>query len=195
MDLLENIFLSKARAGILKKLFLERDREYYLRELERETGVTYKALHTDIHRMQELDLISMRVDGNRNYFKANTKHPLFEDFHSIANKVYGPIPKLKELFEKQNGIESAFIFGSYAKGETHAGSDLDLFIIGDISVRKLSNLLWEAQKEITYEINDHIYTKKDFKAKRNKDHFLKSLKDTEKIFLKGNEDEFKEILS
>ena len=51
-------------------------------------------------------------------------------------------------------IELAFIFGSYAKGETHAQSDVDLFVLGNIQSMQLSDIISQVEEEIGYiEIN------------------------------------------
>ncbi|MBL6990899.1 MAG: nucleotidyltransferase domain-containing protein [Bacteriovoracaceae bacterium] len=192
MDVLEFLFSSKSRARILGKLFLQDGQEYYMRELERATGVSVRSIHSDLQRLESFDLVLKRRDGNRTYYKANEAHPLYEDLKSIVSKVYGPIAILKESLQNRPDIDVAFIFGSFASGETHAESDIDLFVIGQIGSRKLSNILFKVQSEIPWEMNHHFYKSENFKKALDKNkHFLMSLITSKKIFLKGTEDEFK----
>ena len=194
MSLLESLFLSKARAKIFETLFYQEVRELYLRELERVTGVGFKALHDDIHRMVKMDLVLKRRDGNRTYFSANSDHPLYGDFRSIVDKIYGPIARLTQAFEPVETVDIAFIFGSYARGDTHAESDIDLFVIGSIKDRDLSSIVSDIQSKSSYLINDHIYSERSFRNEVvDREHFITSLKDTEKVFVKGCQDDFRKL--
>ncbi len=55
------------------------------------------------------------------------------------------------LNKYKNLIEFAFIYGSIAKGDTRADSDIDLMIIGDISGREISGEMIDAGNEINRE--------------------------------------------
>ncbi|OFZ47689.1 MAG: hypothetical protein A2381_06770 [Bdellovibrionales bacterium RIFOXYB1_FULL_37_110] len=194
MELLAKILLSKTRAGIFKYLFLHKGDEYYLRELERLTGIGIKSLQTEIRKLVLLDILLERKDGNRNYIRANVEHPLYVDFCSIVNKLHGPPEQLRAIFKDIHNIEFAFIFGSFAKDETHAGSDIDLFILGDIPSKQISDILFTFEKSIPYELNEYNYSLRLFKKEvKDKKHFLMSLKSTTKIFLKGDESEFRKL--
>ncbi len=192
MDIFETLLSSRSKAQIISKLFLQDGREYYMRELERETGVGVRSIHADLYKLESLDLLIQRKDGNRTYFKANEFHPLFSDLKSIVHKLYGPVPILTDILAGQSGIEVAFIFGSYATGDIHAESDIDLFVVGTIGSRKISDLLFNAQKRIIWEINDHFYTPQNLRKKiKEKGSFLSRLKDSPKIFIKGAEDGYR----
>jgi len=194
LDLLESLLCSKSRARILGKLFLVGGVEYYLRELERSTGVGVRSLHSDLLKLKRLDLIGRRKDGNRYYYKANEHHPLYEDLKSIVNKIYGPLVTLKEILSEREDIEFAFIYGSFATGETHAESDIDLFVIGKIGSRNLSNVLYDVQSRMSWILNPHCHTFESFKkGVSEKRHFLMALKASNKIFIKGSEIEFKQL--
>jgi len=89
-----------------------------------------------------------------------------------------------------DGIEIAFIFGSIAAGSEKHNSDIDLFIIGDISLRSLSKLLKEPVQRIGREINPHIMTREEFVRRKNeKEHFVTTILESPKLMIKGNENE------
>ncbi|MBL6991607.1 MAG: nucleotidyltransferase domain-containing protein [Bacteriovoracaceae bacterium] len=195
MTLLSEIFTSKSRAKILEKLFDGKLDEYYLRQLERVTELGVVTLKDEVERLNRLDLITKRKSGNRIYYRANDIHPLYSVFRELVDKTSGPRFKLQEVLSKIIDIELAFIFGSYALGTTHAQSDIDLFIIGNISSMKLSAIISDIQDDIgLIEINFHNYKKATLKkAIKEKQHFVLSMKKTEKIMLKGSSDEFESI--
>lgn len=103
---------------------------------------------------------------------------------------------LKESLDSGNrdNVSIVFIYGSYARNTENINSDIDLVIIGNISSRKVSELLAPVKTELKREINVIIYPESEFKEKiAKKDHFLTSILKEPKIFLIGNNDEFRRI--
>jgi len=96
------------------------------------------------------------------------------------------------LSDLEDKIRVAFIYGSFADGTDTAESDVDVFIIGDISLREVVSRLQDAQVTIGREINPTTYSRGEFREKlRAGHHFVSSIYGTSKIFLIGNEDELK----
>lgn len=87
-------------------------------------------------------------------------------------------------------MEVAFIYGSLAKNEENAASDIDLFVIGKSDEDKLVMKLGRLEKILKREINYSLYTKDDFeKKKRQKDSFVLDLIENPKVFLIGKEND------
>ncbi len=190
MNPLERVLSSKARAEVFRLLFDE-PIELYMRDIERKTGLLIGSIQQVLRDLLELDLVVARKDGNRLYYSANRQHPLYPDLHNLVVKTVGTIGILSSALN-ENGIKCAFIFGSVARGEEKAQSDIDLFIIGDVGLRRVSELLSDAQKRLAREINLHVMTEKEFlKRKKEKDHFLTNVLKNKKIFVKGGDNELK----
>ena len=80
---------------------------------------------------------------------------------------------------------------STANGTAHAGSDIDLFVIGDCGLRDVTKRIHAAAGKIGQEINPYVISQNDFTERLHKqDHFLNEIISTPKIFLKGDADEF-----
>lgn len=190
MNHLEKLFSSKVRAEICGLLFDE-PKELHMREIERKTGLAIGTIQQDLKALSSLDLVVARRDGNRLYYSANREHPLYLEIHNLVLKTVGLVGILsKALSDKV--IQCAFIFGSMARHEEKARSDIDLFVIGDIGLRKLSEVLSKAKNTVDREINPHVMTEKEFAKKRKaKDHFVTRVLEGEKMFIKGSEDELK----
>lgn len=87
-------------------------------------------------------------------------------------------------------IKIAFVFGSVARQEEMAISDVDLLVIGDIGLRKITGLLMDVSAKLGREINPYCMTESEFiKRKTGKDHFLQQVLKSPKIFIIGKEDE------
>ena len=126
MNTLAEIMTSKVRAEILRLLFGIKQQELHVREIERQSGFAMPTVRRDLEKLARLDVVNARRDGNRLYYSANTDHPLFPEIRSLVLKTIGLVDILKDSLEKSEDIRAAFVFGSVARGETTAGSDVDL---------------------------------------------------------------------
>jgi len=193
MNPLAGLFSSKVRAEIIKTLFLT-NKEFYLRELQRETGMGFSSVQRDIKELVDLDFVTKRQDGNRVYFKANENHPLSKHLKAIVDETFGALTFLKKAFEGREDIGLAFVFGSFSKGKIHGESDIDLMVIGDISMMDLVGITHEAQKLTPFEINPIIFSEEDIVSRLNKnDHFINEIKNTKKTLIKGDISELRGI--
>ena len=194
MAILTKILSSKVRAELFRILFDVQAKELHMRELEREAGCTIGPIQTELKKLRELDLVLSRRSGNRLYYRANPAHPLYSDICSIVLKTSGLAAHLRTLFESRDDIVFAFIFGSIASGSQQATSDLDLMIVGNISLRTLSGLLAELRRKLGREINPHVLKITEFTERwRDGEHFITSVLAAPQIFVKGSEDDFAKL--
>jgi hypothetical protein len=89
---LEALFSSAARVDILRLFLLNPDRQFYQREIERETGQPIRAVQREVKRMAEIDLVSSSKEGNRLFYCLNPEFPL--------------LAELTALFRKDAGVEA-----------------------------------------------------------------------------------------
>ncbi len=88
----------------------------------------------------------------------------------------------------------AFVFGSLAAGGEKPASDVDLMIVGAVSLRQLSKWLSGVVGRIGREINPHVFAPQEFaRRKQEHDHFLASVLDAPKLFVIGTEDELAKV--
>lgn len=194
MTILTKILSSKVRAELFRILFDIQAKELHMRELEREAGCTIGPIQTELKKLRELELVLSRRSGNRLYYRANPAHPLYPDICSIVLKTTGLAAHLRTLFEARDDIIFAFIFGSIASSSQQANSDLDLMVIGDISLRVLSGLLAELRRKLGREINPHVFKESEFSDRCVAgEHFVTNICDASKVFVKGLEDDFAKL--
>lgn len=107
MNLLSEILSSKIRAEIFRLLFGPADLELHMREIERRTPFAIGTIQTELKKLQRLDLIMSRRDGNRLYYRANPTHPLYPEIRNMILKTTG----LVDLFKKaiKNEINNLFM--------------------------------------------------------------------------------------
>ena len=190
MGILAEILSSNIRAEIFRNLFGVEKQSLHLREIERRTGFAVGTVQQEIKKLLRLDIITRIKNGNRSYYKANTNHPLYPEIRNLVLKTNRLADLLKQALSAELKIKIAFVFGSFARKEEKAASDIDLMIIGDIGLRKLTGLLMDVSEKLGREINPYRLTESEFiKRKREKDHFLQEVLASPKIFITGTEDE------
>ena len=193
MDILTEILSSKIRVEIFRLLFGLSDSPLHTREIKRRSGLTIGTVQQELRKLLRLGLVTCRKDGNRVYYEASRTHPLYIEIHRIVLKTVGLADVLQQAL-KDERIKWAFVFGSIAREEETAKSDIDLMIIGGIGLRAVTGLLSGVAERLGREINPHVFRQEEFlKRKETQDHLiLQVLKET-KLFIIGDSNEFERL--
>jgi DNA-binding transcriptional ArsR family regulator len=189
MNMLAELLSSRVKAEIFRLLFGVAPRELHVREIERQSGLADATVRQELRRLSRLGVVESRRDGNRTYYRANIRHPLYPDIRSLTLKTNGLAGVLREALAHP-GIRLAFVFGSVAAGAEKAESDVDLMVIGAVSLRQFSKLLSGVSAKVGREINPHVFTAEEFvRRKKASDHFVSTVSGAPKLFVIGSEDE------
>ena len=181
------IIASRVKAEIFRLLFGLGRPELHLREIVRQSGLSLGTVQQELKGLTSVGLLKSRRDGNRVYFSANPVHPAHRELSALVLKTDGLVGVLGKALSDEE-VQLAFVFGSIARGETHAESDVDLMVIGTIGLRRLTKLLSGIAEEVGREINPHILTPEEFRERRkNKDHFVTTVLTAPMLFVKGTE--------
>jgi hypothetical protein len=86
---LEVLFSSAARVQILHLFLLHPDRQYYQREIERETGQPIRAVQREVGRLAEIDLLQRSEEGNRVFYRLNPGFQLLDELTSLFQAAAG----------------------------------------------------------------------------------------------------------
>ena len=122
-----------------------------------------------------MGVVEARLDGNRTYYRANPQHPLYPDIRNLVLKTDGLVEVLRQAIDAPD-IELAFVFGSIAAGTAKAESDIDLMVIGTISLRRLSKLLSGIATRIGREIDPHVFSVEEIEQRKKlRDHFVSTV--------------------
>jgi len=187
MNTLSEILSSRTRAEIFKLLFGVAENELHVRELQRRSGLNDSSIRQELRKLERLDLVQRRKDSNRVYYQAKKDHPLYQDIHHLVLKTSGLVDVLRSVLQDKR-IQLAFVFGSIAKLEEKATSDVDLMVIGDIGLRSLATLLSGVSEKIGREINPHTFDDGEFQKRVEKgEHFISGVLNSPKIFIIGSE--------
>ena len=189
---MESLFTSKTRVAMLKLFFLNKDREFYIREIEKETGISIGPIQHEIRNLVDIGMLKTRKSGQRIYYSINKSHIIYKELLSIVKKSMGIVSQLKEIMGGDD-IDCAFIYGSYAAGSETEASDIDIMVIGSISSKTLSKLIGSVQSSVA--INYNLMSRNEcLENAKEKNSFINRILDSEKIILKGDNETIKEII-
>ncbi len=187
MDTLSSLLSSRVKSEVFRLLFGPDAHELHVRDIARRAHLNDATVRQELRRLREMGLVSLRRNGNRAYYRAETSHPLYPDIRNIVLKTAGLVDVLREALEPST-VKVAFVFGSIASGNEKATSDVDLMVIGSTSLRQLSSDLSGVDLRIGREINPHVFSPHEFAERRRKrEHFVTSVLNSPKLFIIGND--------
>lgn len=186
---LSSALFGKARRNVLALLFGNPDHAFYTREIVKHAGTGASQVQRELENLTAAGLLVRSRRGNQVYFQANPQAPIFDELKAIVFKTFGVADVIRDTllpFTKRIGV--AFIYGSIARREDTGKSDIDIFVVGDVPLSKLSGPLAEAEAGLRRPVSPTIYTPDEFADRiRRKNHFVTRVLEQPKIFLIGDE--------
>ena len=187
MERIAATLFGKTRRAILTALFLDPHRGFRLRELSRLAGISAGSIQHELRQLISADLVRRENKNGQILYGANVACPIFSELAAIVEKTSGIEFVLREaLGPLADRIFLAFVYGSIAKGENRARSDVDVLVVGSISFKELIGALTPSEEKLGREISPRLYTKREFQARLGKkDPFLDMVMNEHKIVLMG----------
>ncbi len=169
-------FRSKVTQKILNLFFLNENERFYINELAKIIKEDPSNVYKKLIELKDKGLISDEFRGKERFFFLNKSFPLLKEYREIILKQFGFEKILKDELKKIEGINSAYIFGSYVKNKLSVESDIDVLVVGSFDNIKLLKIITKVQKKSGREISVIDFSEKEFEKKmKNKDPFLEDI--------------------
>lgn len=191
-----NVLFTKTQQKVLGLLYARPDESFYLNEIVRLSGMGKGTISRELERMAVSGLLSISRIGNQNHYQANKACPVYHELLAIVRKTFGLADIIKAaLAPYENQIDLAFIYGSIAKAEDNAKSDIDLLVVTEtLAYSEVMELLDGAEDSLGRPINPTIYDIEQFSKKIKQDNaFIIRVLEQPKIWIKGDEDVIRSI--
>jgi len=193
---LSSYLFGKTRSAVLALLFCNADRSFHFREIVRTLKTGPGAIQRELAGLVRAGLVIKRRVGNQTHYHADETSSVFPELKSLLVKTAGLLEPLREslggLSEK---ISIAFVYGSFAQRADTALSDVDVIVLGDATFSEVIAALRKAQEHLGREVNPSVYPVDEFVRKISAgNHFLSQLVDAPKLFIIGDEDEFRRLV-
>ncbi len=181
----------KVRQRVLAVLFGAPDRSFYTNEVIGLAQSGAGAVQRELADLAAAGLLTVRKQGNQKHFQANAGAPVFAELRGLVLKTMGLADVLRAaLVPLASQIDRAFVFGSIAKQQDTAASDVDLLVVSDtLGYGDVFGALDGASQTLGRTINPALYTTADFRARLQGDNaFINRVMQQPKIWLIGQEE-------
>lgn len=188
---LSDLLFGQIRGRILALLYGWADKAFYVRQIARHVHASAGAVRRELENLTAVDLIGRTQIGNLVFYQVNQSHPVFAEMRALVNKTVGIFNVLRSALEPlAERVGIAFVYGSVARQNETAASDIDLMILGQVDLDDVLARLSAPENTLGRTINPTVYSNKEFRKKlEDGNHFLNTVINGQKVFLIGNEDE------
>lgn len=192
---LSDVLFGQIRGGVLALLYGQADRSFYVRQIARHVNASVGAVQRELEKLAEVELIVRTAVGNQVFYQVNQRNPVFAEMRVLVGKTLGIFSILRSALERLTGrVTLAFVYGSVARHEEKAGSDVDLMIVGDVALDDVLARLSDAETKLGRAVNPTVYSVNEFRKKlAGGNHFLNAIVSGNIVLLTGNEDELRKM--
>ena len=161
---LADALFSGTQQRVLGLLFGQPERSFYATELINLAGVGSGAVQRELASLSQSGLVTVKPVGNQKHYQANPASPIYDELCGMVRKTVGLAEPLRAaLAPLAPQIKAAFVYGSVAKKEDTASSDIDLMLVSDTLTFSDTILALQAATELLgREVNPNIFTPQDF---------------------------------
>ena len=183
---------SIARRRLLAYYFTNPAAHHHLRDLAQRLNIDPSNLSKELRRLEREGLFRSEISGRQKYFRLNREYPLFREVKRIVEKTIGAVTVLRESLIKIDGIERAYLHGSFARNQQDAASDIDVLIVGAPREEILAEAMHRLERQLGREINYTVLSPQEFASRRaRKDAFLESVWHNKRVPLIAPDEEAK----
>lgn len=189
---LADALFSNVQQRVLAYLFGQPERSFFATELIKLAGGGSGAVQRELARLEDSGLVMVTRLGTQKHYQANPKSPIFSELCGIAQKTVGLAEPLREALKPlAKRIDAAFVFGSVAKRNDTAASDIDVLVLSDsVEYADVFAVLQSAETKLGRTVNPTVYTPPNWRRKRKDGNaFVVRVSAQPKIFLLGSEED------
>ena len=189
---LADALFPKVRQRVLAVLFGMPDRSFYANEVIALAQSGTGAVQRELAGLSDAGLLTVSKQGNQKHYQANANAPVFAELRGLVLKTMGLADVLRAaLLPLAAQIEAAFVYGSVAKQQDTAHSDIDVLIISPgLGYADVFSVLESATTTLGRKINPTLYTPVDVAKRIQSDNaFVTRVWQQPKIWLVGSEEQ------
>jgi DNA-binding transcriptional ArsR family regulator len=163
---------------LLAWLFLHPEERYSVTELAQRLGASQSTVSREADRLAEAALVHHERRGNLRLLRANVDSPLARPLGELLALTYGPAAVLGELLGRVDGVDQAYVYGSWAA--RYAGEagppphDIDVLVVGAADEDDLADAARAAEHRLGREVNLHRVSARAWRS--GGDPFLASVR-------------------
>jgi predicted nucleotidyltransferase len=161
MNLLDTLF-SVQRQRVLAWLLLHPDQALHVRELARVTSTKAGSLHRELRKLAEVGVLLRTERGNQVLYQANICNPVYRELAGLFRKTVVVEVLREAIVPLADRLSIALIFGSVARGEELAHSDINVLVVGDVGFAEVVLALHPCQLALGREIDVVVFAQAEW---------------------------------
>ena len=171
---LADALFSSTQQRVLGLLFGQPERSFFATEIIERLGAGSGAVQRELKKLAESGLVQVSRVGNQKHYQANHESPIYAELSALVRKTVGLAGPLREALEPaRDNLELALVYGSVARGEEIASSDVDLLLVSQtLTLEEVYQLVAGAEHALGRRINPTLYTPEEFDRRRQDGHFF-----------------------
>jgi len=189
---LADALFPKVRQRVLAVLFGNPGRSFYANEVIALAQSGTGAVQRELAALSEAGLLTVTKQGNQKHYQANANAPVFAELRGLVLKTMGLADVLKTAMAPlAPQIDLAFVYGSVAKQQDTAHSDIDVMIVSaGLGYADVFGALEGAATTLGRKVNPTLYTPAELAKRISLDNaFVTRVLQQPKIWLIGNEEQ------
>lgn len=189
---LADALFTKVQQRVLGVLFGNPGRSFFANEIIALAGSGVGAVQRELARLSTVGLVTVTRIGKQKHYQANATAPVFEELRGLVLKTSGLADVLRNaLAPLAAQIRAAFVYGSVAKGQDTAASDIDLLVVSEtLTHSDLFATLESASAQLGRRVNPTVYSQRELvKRSRENNAFISRVLGQPRLWLIGKEDD------
>jgi predicted nucleotidyltransferase len=187
---LADALFPKGRQRVLAVLFGNPGRSFYANEVIALAQSGTGAVQRELAALSEAGLLTVTRQGKQKHYQANADAPVFAELRGLVLKTMGLADVLSAaLAPLASQIDLAFVYGSVARQQDTAHSDIDLMIVSaGLAYAEVFGALESACATLGRQVNPTLYTPAELAKRLSQDNaFVTRVLQQPKIWLIGTE--------
>ena len=186
--MMSELFGGASRYKVLRKLYERPAERHHLRALAAMTGISSGTLHTTLKRLERAGLVRRLEHKPLVFYQAPVDDPRLAPLIELFRRESDLVEELRAAlgsFAKQ--IKYAGVFGSYARGEALADSDVDVLVVGPENGIKVQAALAPVARKHRRAVNAAVFSTRTFAGMaRGADRFFEEVAAGKRVDIMGS---------
>jgi predicted nucleotidyltransferase len=163
--ILKGLFSSSLRVKILSHFFSHPGETFHVRRIAKVLDEPAGTVARELRHLERTAVLTSKAVGNQKHYSLREDLPIAEELSIIFLKTTGAGAELRAALSRLARVELAFIYGSFASGDAHASSDVDLMVIGNVSNRELAPVIARVERRLGREVNYTLFKRREIERR------------------------------
>jgi predicted nucleotidyltransferase len=167
-SLSEALFGSEVRAKLIRYLYVtaEPGKSFSERVIARHAGIAESNVHRPLNGLVAIQLLIKEETEEGPRYRAPHEDPRLKYLFLFLRQDSDIVQQIVRAMKKLKSVQYACVFGSFATGTTHLGSDIDVLVLESTDEERTEVLkaFSALSDSIGLEVNPQIYSTQEFEA-------------------------------